>query len=257
MALQLNPKPKDTPHFDKLNAEEVKNLEPMVDMAMRVQGMTFLRQQAAEARQERDAAKKETDQNKAYSELSSKSEALMSPRGPAGFAAQADQRAQRVQLLGNKTSLTPAEMSMFANDLDAMIRGGTATVGGAKKILPDTLLARLQSVKQFLSGSPTGAGLEEFKKRYLEVANDVQAAAQQTMREHVHRQSIGYRDRVRPEQFSEFQNTFGTSGMTTAPIGGEKKPAANTEALDWAQKHINSSNPKEKEQALKILKLNR
>jgi hypothetical protein len=246
VAARLNPTIAQDPNFQNMSAQTLKMAEPMVDSAGRLMYYQSLKQDQI-ARQ----------QDKLYSQNASKAtndiENLMSRRGPVGNAEQISQSADRLlTLLNSGRKLTQQDMATAANDLDAIYRGGTSTISGAQKILPDTLGTRIAGASQFLSGNPTSADLEQFQERYKQMAKEVKQVANQYKLQHISNSLEGHRRGLDPSDYETLKNRY------VNPIQQDLQDATpkvaphpeDSAALQWAK-----ANPDDPRSAA-IMKLN-
>jgi hypothetical protein len=202
VAARLNPTLADSPNFEDMSAQVLKQAEPMVDSAGRMMYYQSLKQDQVQRNQEKMYAQAKV---KAGTGL----ENLMSKRGPVGNAEQVDQSADRLlTLLNSGRELTREDMATAANDLDAIYRGGTATVSGAAKIIPDTLGSNIAKGAQFLTGKPKSAELQQFQERYKLMAQEVKTVAKQYKLQHLGNFLEANKRALAPEDYQDLSNRY-------------------------------------------------
>lgn len=188
-----------------LSYEGITKLQPMIDTYMKMEAIKTEKTLALQN-------KKDSDLNKSESDLGTRVEQLFSLRGPAGRAEIVKQGADRLltyaKMYGNRNNLTPPEVSMIAYDLGTIMRGGTATEGGVKSVMPGTLASEFAGLEQKITNNPTGADLGAFVKRMEKGATELRSVADKYSKEQANYLIDSYKSRLRPDYYQAQKDKF-------------------------------------------------
>lgn len=201
MLISAVPKYANDPNVANMSYNGITKLQPLID--------TQLKAAAAKLEKERFLADK---QEKTYNQNEQKTQTMLNQvlggRGAAGRAEIGGQQIDRIIALSNNKNATPQEFQILANDLDAAIKGGTGTTGGAAKIVPATLESEWAKAKQFLTSNPTNAGLDAFRERFKQIAVQMRQEMQKAKDFHINNTIEANKNSLRPTDYAAFRTRY-------------------------------------------------
>lgn len=201
-AVSLNPDLAKIPGFENMTPEAIKALQPMLDVAIRSKLVALEKDRKLAEDKEKRLDKSEVDAAKMALQV-------QSPRGAAGQAEIVVQKMERLLHLAKDKDASPQEVYALATDLDSAIRGGMSTATGVKKFVPDTLSARFANALTMFNSHRNSAGLNDFVRRYEEIAQEMKAEATKAKNRHLETVAYGIRSKVRPEFYHGFRAQLG------------------------------------------------
>ena len=112
---------------------------------------------------------------------------VASSRSTFGQGAKIYRSAEAIETLGTQipdpNNLDSRQIAEIATNLDAMLRGGSATIGGTNKLIPSTYTGSLAKIEEYLLKIPIGSQQGAFVKRMLEtVKREKELAKEQIKR---------------------------------------------------------------------------
>lgn len=269
MASTLNPQLAKSPNFNSMTAEQIKNAQPMVDSAMRMQYLQLARQQGNQNRQDRMQQMQDQKDDASEMKLAQGLSQMQSPRGAAGMSAQTTQLADRALQLANnytpdKNDLTKQQVQALYNDASRVMTGGVATQHGVETLFPDTYKSSLDNLMQKISNTPTGADMGPFVDQISKQMQMMKDEATDFRKARASEYLAGYNDSLgkrRPEAFDRYKNMFGVTNKDLNPAAPTKAPVPgshpqDSDMINWAKQNQSSQDPATRQAAMKVIQAN-
>lgn len=165
MALQLRPELAKDPNFPQMSAEAVKNLHNMVETMVRLQGIR-------EAKLQAQKEEKDKEVNKRFEKLAERiSGERAGSRTGMGKLSQVMRSAEQIEKVvegRDYNNLDSREIAELARQLDAILSGGSPTISGMKKLIPDAMSGDAAKIQEYLFSVRKSAGMGTFVKQMLD-----------------------------------------------------------------------------------------
>lgn len=254
MALTWNPALKDTPGFDKMDAEGIKQMLPGIDMQVKrdymIQDTKLRAAQAADARQSSNDFKQTNNFNQTIQQL--ESQRSTNPAvGQAEKDLYAAQKAQTIQKLapnGDLNQLSPQMAQLLNSEVAKIAKGGVSDREELQALNPGTLQGTLAKYWQKLSNDPSPANAGAFLQQYQDYAGGVAKDAQKVITDHYSRVINSRANQFTPEQKGYLQDNYlGRFGQSNEGAKSNAIGSYTPDVMNYAKAH-NITN----EQALQV-----
>lgn len=198
-AMTLLPSIANSPGFQNMSAEGIKQMLPMADMSIRsaanqeiakdrLMNQQMMMQQRADQRQDQQQQHATEKQNQTYNQTIQQLEQM---RGsPAVSQAEKDlYAAQKAQTLidqapgGDLNKLSPTQVSLYTREVAKIAQGGTSTQEELAGLTPNTLATKFASTAQKLINEPTSDNAGAFLKQYVDYTKGLGKDAQNTIQD--------------------------------------------------------------------------
>lgn len=164
MAAQFSPQIAASPGFNKMSASGIKELLPMIDMAIRMEAVKTQKEATAKDKDEKDLDKRFDKVGKVLtSELAGNRTAF-------GKAATTYSSAEKIQTMlagRNPNDLDSREIAELARQLDTILSNGSPTISGMKKLIPDSARGSLAKLEEYLTNTRQGSQMGSFVEQML------------------------------------------------------------------------------------------
>lgn len=139
---------------------------------------------------------------------------IASSRSAFGKAANIKRAADSIdQMVGSAdpNNLDNRQIGELARNLDAMLSSGQATIGGMKKLIPETSLGSAAKIEEWLLNQPKGAQQGEFVKRMMDTVHRERDLAGQQIKQTQGKIFGSYKDlqKKHPEKYQELLESHG------------------------------------------------
>jgi hypothetical protein len=120
-----------------------------------------------------------------------------SSRSAIGRNAQIVDSADRIKtllapIMKDRYKASNLDINELSRVVDGMLSNGASTIGGMTKLTPSTAGGDIAKIKQYLSGNITGTNQGEFVKRFIQIADMEQKAAQSKINAYHEKVLAGY-----------------------------------------------------------------
>lgn len=204
MALQLNPKLAETPGFNQMNAEGIKQLLPMVDLSIKAQV----------AKDNHDLSfmiKQQKDQADAKAKMTTSIATILN-RGAPAKAMDVDRRVDNInsltQMYPDLNKMPQNQVNALTDEITQIVTGGMSTEGKSAKLMNPSLASGFQNLMGKTLGKPTGAQLGSFIQEYLPYMQDLQNNARGYIKDSITPIMVGHNKKVAPEDMNEVKQTY-------------------------------------------------
>lgn len=158
-------------------------------------------------------------QDKAYTDLTKSLENFRGNKAVATAESNKLSADNALAMLNGKDldNLNPTQIRLFSDELAKIATGGVPGEHGVEAIMPDTLQGKIANIQSFLSNSPTGAKAGDFLRQNMAYLKDLRNISAQKVTDYRSNLIKGYKNRVKPEDYSEAQSTYGLGDGSSSP----------------------------------------
>lgn len=211
-ALSIEPNLAKVPGFANMDAEGIKQLQPMVDMAIKKDMVQAQRAFAMQFKMDQTA-------NRAKADVANKI-GMVLQRGANQRALDADRRVDNIMSLINGVDpatgksvdinkLSPEQAQAASQEMEQIFRGGMAVEGNHGRLIPSTAQSYLASLTEKATGTPTPANVGPLIKQFAPYLGDIQRNARAFVGDQIKPMLVGSNRMLRQDDMSELQNTYG------------------------------------------------
>lgn len=226
-------------NLEKLYPTVSKLYEKSQDRNFKIDELTLRLAQAQDARIAAKQAKLEASSTKRFDDLNKKLiEETSSSRSAFGKNALRVNQARQLETLINSApnldNLNARQVYEIARGLDNMLSQGAATITGSEKLMPHTLMSKIQNMKEFASNSPEGAKLGKFVAQMKDLIERERAVAQDQILATKGRVLSSYKDleQVNPDKYNAIMEAHGIDDSTLKTARDKMKHGAGEAKQD-------------------------
>jgi hypothetical protein len=215
MAAQLNPKLAQTPGFNNMSAQGIKQLEPMVDMSIRMEMMKTYREQVQQQKISMDSAKAKGEMAKTIGTLMNRG----TPMQATTTILAADKINDLFNAEPNPSKWNSSQVRLFNTETEKLAKGGIPSEHGSASLIPQNIASYIAKVGALATGDSIGTGQGAVISSLRPYINHVRGTSAQYLQDNVYKPTMtGYNRRVTPEDMEDYKRNIPSYIFPNTPV---------------------------------------